>query len=306
MPCDETGGDPGDRQICSLVGSIAAASRLATVLILSLLSLVVACKGGGSGTPSPVASPGPNPFILSEKQKVEAIQMIAHDGRVAKLINNDRYGIGDFLPWTTPPGPDTGRARLIGVIVKVIFEKPYDLEYDWPFAIDRTYYGYWASQTKLPSYDEQVVPYAAKGVTGAVLRVDFDTSKVVGIQPQPFDTIVQPPLALRELTAEEQAKARTIFEGDARVQPLLSASEYNVRTVRHWFLKDRSLGAGLIIDLKEPQTIESDWPYLDVTDSGDSYEPFTVHFKAPDVARLDVLVDFGRGGVVAIIPTHSE
>lgn len=113
--------------------------------------------------------------------------------------------------------------------------------------------------------------------------------------------------SIPELTEDERSEAIALATNNPVVAQILADREYSVSSVGVWHTSRelQKIGAGVIISLAQPATLDLDWPTIDY-DSAEltapPYQQRTEHYLATGVERLVVMVDLQRGEVVSVAP----
>lgn len=122
--------------------------------------------------------------------------------------------------------------------------------------------------------------------------------------PQVVEQTIQKP-NIPELTEDERSEAISIATNDPFVAQILADREYSVASVGVWHTGDLKIGAGVILALAQPATLELDWPTIDYDSAEVTAPPYqqrTEHYLATGVRRLVVMVDSRSGQVVEVKP----
>lgn len=124
--------------------------------------------------------------------------------------------------------------------------------------------------------------------------------------PQVVEQVTQKP-NIPELTEDERSEAVALATNNPFVAQILADREYSVSTVGVWHTSGdlQKIGAGVIISLAQPATLELDWPTIDFDRTELTTPPYqqrTEHYLATGVQRLVIMVDLQRGQVVSVGP----
>ncbi len=144
-----------------------------------------------------------------------------------------------------------------------------------------------------------------RGETDTTPRVDQSSAAPVAT-PQVVEQATQKP-NIPELTEDERSEAVSLATNNPFVAQILADREYSVSSVGVWHTSRelQKIGAGVIISLAQPATLELDWPTIDFDRTELTTPPYqqrTEHYLATGVQRLVVMVDLRRGEVVSVGP----
>jgi len=120
----------------------------------------------------------------------------------------------------------------------------------------------------------------------------------------PFSSPDEDPGTTRTLTDGEVASASSTAQTDPVVRALIGSRATSVSNVMPWTAPNGAvIGAELTLSWNDPASIEGDWPILQMTGDGSTYETQLTHETATNVFQLDLLVDLGSGRVVSVEPS---
>lgn len=127
--------------------------------------------------------------------------------------------------------------------------------------------------------------------------------------PQP--NIPGPRHPIPTLTPEQQAKAKELFANDLRAQTLFRGHEYVVGRLGPWLGTGgaRLIGVLMDVSLRQPATIEGDWPLITYDDTETTSPPYredTVRMTVRGALKFHVLVDLQRERLVSINPFQPQ
>lgn len=129
----------------------------------------------------------------------------------------------------------------------------------------------------------------------------------VVVDPQP-NSVPKRAHSIPTLTPEQQAKAKELFTNDLRAQALFRGHEYLVRRLGPWLDKGEGTIIGVLMDvsLRQPATIEGDWPLITYDETETTYREETLRATARGALKFHVLVDLQREKVVSINPFQPQ
>ena len=110
------------------------------------------------------------------------------------------------------------------------------------------------------------------------------------------------------LRSNDAHASKRLIEADPRLRAILSGRAAPLREMCawpncHW---SRLLGTWSRLRLVRPATIQSTWPFVELSPDGLSYEGHTIFARVVNVRSLFVLVDVRRNRVVAIDPERED
>jgi len=112
----------------------------------------------------------PIPSLSSDQQNA-ASALLARDPSLRGILGANRYTISELGPWTGEQG------QLLGAAAVLELEKPLSSERAWPLI------RYDHQETSTPPYRARIEHMIVRNATQVDALVDFNSGKVVSLQP---------------------------------------------------------------------------------------------------------------------------
>lgn len=234
---------------------------------------------------------------LPEAEAATARQMVLADPRVQELIAGRSYVIDLVMEWDLPQTPERE------VRVDICFDKPFKIEYDWPWP---------------PAPIRQGTQHWIRWVQEMTVVTDGQ-SAVIGIMPERHPLGVGgapaqgPASDIPRLTDAERTRVTDIVLSDPTVQRLIQGVGYEIGPEGRfgpWYTEkdQRKIGAVLEIRFDSPRWVEADWiniiEYDEAKYAFPHYRQQTQH-QALLADGLRISVDLEAGKIAALTPKQA-
>jgi len=149
------------------------------------------------------------------------------------------------------------------------------------------------------------MPGALNSVAASLPPSPTPAGLIPALTPRPGSSIPGPNIPT--LTSADQARAKTLFDNDARARQILGSRPYTVVHIGPWTtVKDhKQLGAVMQVSVTAPITGAFDWPGREYDAAESSFPPYrqvTNHYSVAGASDLLVWIDLANGKVVGIQP----